>query len=367
MSRKTNIINNVLQILLIFGSLIAVIFTCNYRYATDLISVAIYFIIGIIASGFIITALHEIAHLIAGRINEFAFSSMTIWFFNFIKVGDKIKFKFTLMRSEAGYTEMIPKHNKDLKKRYMKMTIAGPMASMACMLIGAIALIVKLPPTLIWLYCIWSAFLPIGAYFFFGSILPMSSYGARNDGAVYHGLRKMDDETKVMLNLLEIQSEMYNGKTPAEIDEKLYFDLPQLPEDSPTFIMLLNARYCYYLDKEDYENAKKVNSRLVSLEDYMPKYYMQAIKADQLYNLCTFDFDEEKADDIMYELEKYLNKYNSVANVRVKLAYLLYARREKENAMMFYEKALKEAQRVQIKGYGAYETKLLDKMRADFD
>ena len=131
--------------------------------------------------------------------------------------------------------------------------------------------------------------------------------------------------------------------------------------------MLLNARYCYYLDKEDYENAKKVNSRLVSLEDYMPKYYMQAIKADQLYNVCTFDFDEEKADDIMYELEKYLNKYNSVANVRVKLAYLLYARREKENAMVFYNKALKEAQRVQIKGYGAYETKLLDKMRADFD
>ena len=43
----------------------------------------------------------------------------------------------------------------------------------------------------------------------------------------------------------------------SEIDESYYFDLPQLCEEHPYFIQLLTLRYSYYLDKGDYENAKK--------------------------------------------------------------------------------------------------------------
>ena len=138
------------------------------------------------------------------------------------------------------------------------------------------------------------------------------------------------------------------------------FDLPQLPEDSLNFAMLLNARYAYYLDKQDYENAKKITDRLLSLEEYLPKNYVNIVKTDALYNACTFDFNEEKADDLMYELEIYLNNVNTVTNVRVKLAYMLNVKQENGNLDMFFKKGYKEADRCQIKGFGAYERKLFD-------
>jgi hypothetical protein len=76
---------------------------------------------------------------------------------------------------------------------------------------------------------------------------------------------------KVALSVLKIQAEMYQGKTPMEVKKELYFDLPQLPEDDPNFVLLLNARYNYYLDLGDYENAKKVTARLLSQTAFLKR------------------------------------------------------------------------------------------------
>ena len=67
----------------------------------------------------------------------------------------------------------------------------------------------------------------------------------------------------------------------------------------------------------------------------------------------------------MYELDKYLNKSNTVTNVRAKMAYLLYVKGETEMVDMFYKKGVKEANKHQLKGLGALEKKLFDKMKAD--
>ncbi len=364
MSRRTNVINGALYLILTMASMFVAVYVCNLRYSEQLVTVVLWFILGAVVAGIINTFVHELAHLFAGKINGFAFSEITVWFFKWTKVRNKIRFSFTMMKDEAGYTEMIPKSRENLEKRYKSMTLAGPIASFFCILIGVVPFFVVQMP--LWAYCMLSVFLPVSVYFFFGSILPQSSYGVRNDGAVAYGIAKMDDVSRVTVNLLAIQSEMYNGKTPSEIEQSLYFDLPQLPEDNPVFFMLLNARYNYYLDKEDYDNAKKTTERLLSLEEYMIKPYLNVVKTDALYNACTFDYNEEVADDLMYELEKYLNNVNSTTNVRVKLAYLLYVRREKDFAEMFFNKATKEASRSQIKGYGNFEKKLLEKMKVDF-
>ena len=165
--------------------------------------------------------------------------------------------------------------------------------------------------------------------------------------------------------MLKIQSELYNGKTPAEIDERLYFDLPQLAEDDLNFAMLLSARYDYYLDKKDYENAKKVSERLLSIIDYLPDGYENVVKANALYNACTFAFDEFKADDYTAEIEKYLNTVDDITNLRIKTAYILYVRKEKEIAEEFIEKGLSDANGTILKGVGRFEEKLFNEMKND--
>ena len=358
MSRKVNILSYILTMVVTLVTLFIAVYLCNERYGGTMIDAVMKFIIGAIIAGICHTFAHELGHLIAGKRAGFAFSSMTVWFFKWSKRRSKIRFDLVMIGEEAGYTEMIPKSPENMEKKLKKMTMGGLIASFVLTLFGLAPFFMKFLP--VWVFSIWAMFLPIGAYFFFGNFLPASSYGARNDGAVLYGLRKNDDESKVTVAILKYQADLYSGKTPSEIDESILFNTPQLPEDSLNFALLLNAKYAYYLDKGDYENAKKTTERLLSLEDYLPKEYMNIVKTDALYNACTFDFNEDKADDLMYELEKYLNNVNTVTNVRVKLAYLLNVKQEKEGLDMFFTKGYKEADRCQIKGLGLYERKLFD-------
>ena len=112
---------------------------------------------------------------------------------------------------------MIPTTTENIGEKFKKMASAGYKVSFVLMLIGIPALFIKALP--VWIFCIWAMFLPIGAYFFFGSFLPASNEGFLNDGAVVDGIKKGDDASKVSINLLSIQAQLFNGKTPAEVDE----------------------------------------------------------------------------------------------------------------------------------------------------
>ena len=366
MSRKTNVINNILSMGLTLAAVFFVAQICNSRYTNvRFLGVIGLLLLGAILAGFVCTLSHEAGHLLAGKKNGFKFVSLSVWFFRWKKVGKKTVFEFVLPGESAGFTEMTPDGTDNLDKRLKKMTAGALWLSFFTMPVGVIPLVIPSLP--LWAFAFLSMFLPLGAATFFGNALPMSSGGARNDGAVLCGLKRMDDDSKVSLAVLSVQAGLYAGKTPAEIDERYYFDVPQLPEDSLNFLLLLKARYDYYLDKGDYENAKKTTERLLSLEEYFPKSIMNVVKADALYNACTFDFDEERADDLTYETEKYLNSENTLANVRIKAAYLLYVKKEYDLIDVFYKKGLRDVKRSVLSGYGKFEKKLLTKIKSDAD
>ena len=365
MSRRVNFINNVLVMVLTVAGLFAVVLVANGSYSASMGTVIGYFALSAVIAGFICTLCHEIGHLIAGKVNGFAFLSMTVWFFKWSKVRGRIEFGFVVLGDEAGYTEMVSKSTENLPNKLKKMTLGGLIATAIPMILGIVPFFFagKLP---LFAFSLTAMFLPIGIYTFFGNALPMSSGGAGNDGKVLYGLNKNDDDTKVIVNMLAVQSELFNGKTPAEIDEKYYFDVPQLAEDNLNFAMLLSARYDYYLDKKDYENAKITSDRLLSISDYLPKTYLNFVKTNALYGACTFAKNEDVADDLMSELEKYLNKRNGSLEVRAKIAYLLYIRKEKDALDIFYKKGVKETNRANLRGLGLFERKLLEEMKRDF-
>lgn len=362
MSRKINIINNVIM----FGVTVGLFFMCpaiNHNvFEGDMVILVLLYVFGAILAGFVNTVLHELGHLIAGKKNGFAFVSMTIWFFKWTKKNGKIYFDFCWIGEEAGYTEMVPTTKENVGKNFVKMTEAGVIVSllMAVVSVVPVALVNYLP---IECYAVLSMFLPVSTYFYLGNALPMSSEGVKNDGATVRMLKSNSDEGKVMTNILSIQAELFNGKTPCEIDESLYFDLPQLPEDNLQFLSLLDARYAYYVDKEDFENAERVSSRIEEILDYAPKYYRQPMQVNLLYNACVIKKDFDKADEIMYDVDKYINNVNSAENLRVKLAYLVYVLNEKENLEMFFDKAKREQAKMPLLGLAKYEEKLVEKIK----
>ena len=366
MRKKTNFINSCITMALTLCVLFYSFTLCSEVYGGDMFDAVLKFGVGAIVALIICTFVHELGHYIVGKKNGFVFSCMQVLFFKWEKVGKNVQFNFCMIGEQAGFTEMIPTKDEGVEIAFKKMTIGGIIGSFVAMIIGVPALLLTayLP---VWIYSIWSMLLTVGVYFFFGTFLPVSEAHTLNDGAVLYHLNRKTDSSKVMVNLLKIQAQLYSGKTPAEVDEELYFNLPQLPEDDLNFALLLNARYAYYLDKKDYENAKKMTERLLSLEEYLPKSAYVVFMVDALYNACTFDYNEDRADDILYEVDKYINNVNNSSNVRAKLSYLINVRRESEGVDIFYKKGYKEADRCQIKGLGAMERKLLDELKQSGD
>lgn len=365
MSKRANIINNCITYIVTIALLFMVVFLGQSKMVSQNVwAIILSMFVGVIFAGVVTTFFHELGHLIGGKLNGFEFVSMSVLFFKWEVYKGRTLFSFVLPGNELGYTQMISKSGKNMATRYKKMTSFAILFTFIPTILGIIPLLLNGLP--LWIYSLWVALLPIGIFSILDNGLPTSSLGVRNDGAIIYGLNKMDDCSKVLVNLLIIQSELYNGKTPAEIDEKLYFDLPQLKEDEINFFLLLNARYNYYLDKGDFDNAKKTSDRLLSLEEYAQQGYMLVAKADALYNSCTFDFNEDNADDLMYELETFLNSVNSCTNLRVKLAYILFVAKETDLLEDFYHKAKKEAVNHQIKGLGKFELKLLNQLKENF-
>lgn len=364
MKKRTSIFNSVISYALLLGLFVLVLILCNNRFAGQT-----YVTIGLLISGALISALvntfvHELGHILMGKLNGFSLISFTVWFFSWKKVKNKLKFSLVMLGDEAGYTEMLSASTDNLAKRFKSLSLGGIIASglMTALGVVVVCLINLLPYEA---FCLLGTLLPISCYYFLGNLLPVNNDGIYNDGAVVYGIIKNDQNSQVMISTLAIQCEMFGGKTPSEVDKKYYFEVPQLAEDNLNFIILLGYRYMYYLDNGELENANKTIVRLMNLIDYIPKSMQQVYKADALYEACTFAYDEERADELMYECDKFLNKINSATNVRIKMAYLKYVLNDQTNLQEFYKKGIKETKRTAIKGYGAFEKKLLDKLIED--
>ena len=125
------------------------------------------------------------------------------------------------------------------------------------------------------------------------------------------------------------------------------------------------AKYNFYLDKEDYENAKKITERLMAITEDLPKDLDLACKINALYDACTFNFNDEKADDYMYEVERLLNADLTPTSLRIRLAYVLYVAKDLSIVNDFYKKCFKVSKKYFVSGIGKYELKLIERMKKD--
>lgn len=358
MSRKWNIINNVVSLV---ATMCLVVLAATVRkdsYSGDMAGYIALYLAGAVVWGFVNTVVHEAGHIISGKANGFAFYSVTVWFFHLKKENGKLSFGFNMIGGEAGYTEMIPTKKENVGKSYKKMTLGGINASLIASVLSIFP-IIFCKYISVNLYAFLAMSFPVSVYFFLNSVLPMESEGVKNDGAVALSFHRKEDTALVQESVLKAQAELYVGVLPKDLDKELLFDLPQLPEDDLNFIALLDLRYAYYLDGGNFEEAVKVNERLCDIAQYIPKPYKFPILAESLYVSCAIKKDEEKAEETLYELDKYINNANTAQNIRVKLAYLMEIRGETTELEMFFDKFERECAKLPLKGNAEYERRLV--------
>lgn len=365
MNRTVSAIFNIFFIIVTIALFGLVIYLGNLNFVTENFSlpiICVCVIVGAVISAFLATTLHELGHLFFGLVFGMSFNSIRIGFLYFYRNGGKIKCKFSVLTNVAGSCEMTPKNSENIYKKYIALSSGGLVFS--AIYLALCILIVAMPNVFgeVWYFLIGCG-LPLVAYSVLLNAMPFELSSGKTDGAVILGLLKKDASSQVVVNILTIQGQLYQGKTPSEIDEKLYFDLPQICEDDINFIILTNMRYIYYLDKKEYAKALKCNDRIKDLIEGLPKIYQANLLSDRLFDSCALSFDEKEATHLYALVENYLKNETNCTNYRIRASYKFYVQKAYAEARQLINNGLHEAEINSIKGIGLMETKILNEMK----
>ncbi len=268
------------------------------------------------ASVIVAPILHEFGHVLAAKTNKMECVDIKCFCFRYQKTDEK--WRLTLVSPFApDQTQVLPKSSENMQKRAMRYTLGG------LVLEGAVCLLIALTAIIfacfkVATFSLWGM-LPYCAYLFILNAVPLEYPDGKTDALVAVGLKKGYPAEKTMVAAMYIQGKLCEGYTFSEIDEKWYFDLPQLCEDEPLFAVMLDLRYRYYLDKDDMENAAQELNRLSSLQAYFSEEEVEKIAAELLY-MHALNEDKERADECGKICEEFL-KQQTLLSKRALIAY----------------------------------------------
>lgn len=249
---------------------------------------------------------HELGHLSFAKAKKMRLRYIKFFCFGVLVQNGKKRFRFENPFAPEQ-TQVLPACGGNMKKRAAAYAIGG-------LVFGGVFLALLLTVFFVCLsLSVTSYFLlgaiPYSAYLFLLNLPPFEYPSGKTDTLVYQGIRRDRDEEKVLLACMEIQGGLAEGKSYSELDEKFYFDLPQLAENVPVYAMNLFFRYYYHLEKGELDRAGDALNRLASSADYLSLeeeetlaielLYMNSLfgnkeEADKCGNLCREALQEEK-------------------------------------------------------------------------
>ena len=276
MKRRISTIYAIFCTLLLVAGFLLTFYFAWQRETSDVVKCLVGFFLGFVFS----PILHELGHVCFAKAAKMDCVYVKCFCFKvYIKDGRK-RFGFASPFS-ADQTQVLPKTGGDMQKRAAAYTLGGLIFSGIFILV-TVACAVLTTVFVSSNYLLWGI-LPYMGYLFLLNVAPMEYASGKTDASVYIGLKRNYDAEKTMLSTMEIQGRLFEGKSFAEIDETLYFDLPQLCEDEPLFAVILDLRYRYYLEKEDFDAAGKCLNRLVSVMEYLPYEEAEKVAAELVY------------------------------------------------------------------------------------
>ena len=231
----------------------------------------------IVLSFLLAPTLHEFGHVLFASVCGMELEYVKFFCFKLVRRGGKLRFSFASPFA-PDETQAVPKTGGNMRRRAAWYTLGGLIFSgafLTCILTAAI-ICSAFEATK---FVLWGI-VPYAAYLFFLNLAPLEYPSGKTDALVYRGIQKGYDAEKNMLAAMEIQGNLYAGKSYTEIDESLYFNQPQLCEDQPLFAVMLDLRYRYYLEKGEYDNAADCLNRLANAQAYLSQEEVEKLAAE---------------------------------------------------------------------------------------
>lgn len=352
MKRRMTTIYAVAQALLLIAGFVSVYFFAWKGSVADLA----WCLVGMVLSVVFVPVLHELGHLFFARLANMEWVLVQCFCFQFERKNGKKHFRF-VSPFAADQTQVLPKTGGNMQRRAEKYTLGGLIFSgiTVVLLLGGGLLYALLGKTN---FAFWGA-LPYAAYLFLLNVAPLQYAGGKTDALVFVGIKKGAPAEKNMLAAMEIQGNLYEGKSFGEVPEKVYYDLPQLAEDEPLYAVMLDLRYRYHLERGEIERAADCLNRLALSQEYLPDEQVMQIAVELTY-MHAVNGDIRNAEESAKLCKEALQEDTARAK-RTLLAYAL-ATGDEEGAAVLKEQAFAAAEREYPAGVAKSEKILLAKL-----
>ncbi len=299
---------------------------------------------------------HEWGHASFAQANKLKVVGLKILFFSFEKNGRRWKFRFANPLS-PDHTDVLPTRGGDMKSRAKAYAIGGLVGS------GIFFGSLFIATVVVWCLGAKSWFLlgslPYAAYLLLLNAAPFEYPTGKTDALVYRGLKCDEPSETAMVYAMEIQGRLFEGQAFSDIDEKYYFDFPQLMEDDPMYAMNLFLRYRFYLDKGDLENAADALNRLAASTEYLSEREETELAAELTY-MHSLNGDKPAADECATLCKEYL-ALRSLTALRVLAAYSA-AFGEKDKTDVLVSLAFEKLNDEMVLGVRMFEKRLIEKI-----
>lgn len=248
---KNTVVTSVAATLAVIAAAIGGYFFCTDAMFDGVelyVTIPVYIILVVLAA-FADELVHEGAHLLVGLI---------------CLMGVKAP-KIRLFKSSS--VEVFPYGSRHMRARMAVTAAAGLFFDFLLTVLGVLAIAAPSVPVFL---CV---VLPYALYTFIINVVPFEYKSGKTDGLVTWELITNKPTAQVLVAILKIQGLQHSGKLMRELDEGLFLDVPQLPEDDINFIILTQLRYEYYLAVGNDSEAYKYFLRYKDLVGYLPVEY----------------------------------------------------------------------------------------------
>lgn len=330
--------------------------TAFYFAWIDGLTSALLSVLGL-ALGFVLAPiLHELGHVVFAKAANMDCVYVKCFCFQVrLKEGKK---RFSLASPFApDRTEVVPKCGGNMQRRASAYSLGGLVFSVGFLLL---VLVVAILLTLLGIsaHLVWGI-LPYAAYLFLLNVAPLEYGSGKTDMLIYCGIRRGEPAEKTLLAAMEIQGRLYAGESFSEIEESVYYDLPQLCEDEPLYAVILDLRYRYHLEKAEYEKAADSLNRLALLQPYLSDGETAKIAAELTY-MHALSLDMERLSETSKMCQELLLENTATAK-RILAAYS-YAADKREAVPILKAQAEECLQKERIKGLAKFERILLSRI-----
>ncbi len=319
------------------------------------------------------STIHELGHLLAGRIAQLQFQLLIIGPLRLAK--GKQGYTFGWQRGNAMFNGMaasLPEEPTDLRRRMLLFAAGGPIASfLLAFVTGMVAYGLNRNATVLGAYLwLWEIvfFTAVVSYFFFLTSMKPGNYqtGHPADGGRMFMLWQNGAEAERWCALVAINSADMRGIRPCVWDESLLQTAAHLTDNSYDHLMLQRMQYQAALDKGNPAQAHTILQQIIQLPIAWESGVRALLALEMSYYFGRYQKDALKAEDWLNQVKR--DRSQQALQLRAQTA-VFFAQNKIEETIAAAHKTIQELETQRTTGVilaeRAWMEEIIQLMQAD--